>query len=153
MGFAYVLYEGTVGSPHYPSDSHMPSIWMWKTCSTRCALFVSELQQQLLNQQQQLLQSPQLAQCATADDMQQQMALLQALGSNPMLLQQQLAQFQQQGGAVTMEMMAQLQQLQLQQMAMAGQLPEQALAQLVQPEAGMCVRVCACVCVCVPVRV
>ena len=91
-----------------------------------------QLQQQLLNQQQQLFQGQnQLVQ--QGDDLQQQqMGLLQQAMMNPMLLQQQLAQFQQQAGGLSVEILT---QLQLSQMAMGGQLPDQALAQIVQANA------------------
>ena len=91
-----------------------------------------QLQHQLLNQQQQLFQGQQnqLVQQG-GEDLQQQMGLLQQAMMNPMLLQQQLAQFLQTGG-LSVDMLA---QLQLSQMAMGGQLPDQALAQLVQANA------------------
>ena len=85
-----------------------------------------ELQQQLLSQQQHMLQGQN--QIMQGNDLQQHMGLLQAM--NPMLLQQQLAQFQQQTGGLNMDMLT---QLQLSQLAMGGgQLPEQALTQIVQ---------------------
>ena len=92
-----------------------------------------ELQQQLINQQQQLFQQGQnqLLQSEDLQQQQQQMGLLQQ-AMNPMFLQQQLAQYQQ-AGTLGVDMIA---QLQLSQMAMGGQLPDQALAQIVQQQAS-----------------
>ena len=94
-----------------------------------------ELQQQLINQQQQLFQQGQNQLLQSEDpqqQQQQQIGLLQQ-AMNPMFLQQQLAQYQQQAGTLGVDMIA---QLQLSQMATGGQLPEQALAQIVQQQAS-----------------
>ena len=94
-----------------------------------------ELQQQLINQQQQLFQQGQNELLQSEDlqqQQQQQMGLLQQ-AMNPMFLQQQLAQYQQQAGGLGVDIIA---QLQLSQMAMGGQLPEQTLAQIVQQQAS-----------------
>ncbi len=90
--------------------------------------FLAELQQQLSQQQQEMLQgqAAQLTQ-QQCEELQQQLALF---APNPLLLQQQLAEFQQQGGVVTVDMFA---QLQLSQLVLSGQLSaDQALAQMMQ---------------------